>query len=232
MVLAVGLERYDYGAPMDLPDAAKYAVRFARWAHACGVPLEKIVLACSWLKEPPTPVLPGACVVDTTRDALDRTLHDLVAAGGDLLLLYWCGHGLLDENRSRVLFTSNATQVSKLNLPVDEILRLLASSSSEGTGFSQQILLLDACANYLEDMQFASGIPLTSLARGRPREVSQYVIYAADQGQIAEYDRMRRAWHYAGFAVAIAAAILLFVFLGWLPALGFAILIFGYYVIS
>lgn len=44
--------------------------------------------------------------------------------------------------------------------------------------------------------------------------------------------RQINAWHYTGVRVAIIAAILLFVFLGWLPALVFVVLIFGYYVIS
>jgi vWA-MoxR associated protein C-terminal domain/Caspase domain len=199
LVLAVGLEQYDYGDGMALPGAATGAVRFATWALSCGVPAGRVMLACSWLNGPP-PLPAGVCLVGTTRDELDKALQDAVAAGGDLLLLYWCGHGVLSEERKRVLFTSNATAANKLNISVDEMLMLL--SSTQGVGFDRQILLVDACANFVEDMRFDAALPLGSLARGRPRQVQQFVLYAAEQGRIAAYDRIERR---AAFSTAVLA---------------------------
>lgn len=200
LVLAVGLERYDYGEGMALPGAAGGAVRFARWALDCGVPAERVMLACSWLEEPSSSPFAGVRLVGTTRDMLDTALQDAVGVGGDLLLLYWCGHGLLNEARERVLFTANATAGNKLNIPVDEILKVL--SSTQGIGFDRQILIVDACANFVEDMRFDAALPRSSLAKGMPREVQQFVLFAAEQGQIADYNRVERR---AAFSTAVLA---------------------------
>src|SRR3954453_11418061 len=135
-VFAVGIEKYEYGAEMDLPGAADYAVRFARWARKCDVPADRIWLGCSWLQPPVEPSLPGAHDVSTKRDDLDTALHKVAAADADLLLFYWCGHGLLDEKRRRVLFTSNALSGRKAHLPVDEIIQLL--SSTTGAALNRQ----------------------------------------------------------------------------------------------
>ena len=189
-VLAIGLEAYAYGAPMDLPGAAEHAVRFARWAHDRGVPLERIRLGCSWL-DPATTVetrLPGAIAVDTSNDKLWTTLVDLMDEGGDLLLLYWCGHGVSAEGLSRVLFTSNASEQIKFNIAVDAMRRLLGSA--QGVGFKQQILLIDSCANAYEQLGFAAGLPPGDIGPGlAQREVPQFVYFATDMGQVADYDR-------------------------------------------
>jgi hypothetical protein len=200
VVFAVGIEKYEYGAEMDLPGAADYAVRFARWARKCDVPADRIWLGCSWLQPPVEPSVPGAHDVSTKRDDLDTALHKVAAADADLLLFYWCGHGLLDEKRRRVLFTSNALSGRKAHLPVDEIIQLL--SSTTGAALNRQILLVDACANYLKDMGFATGLARFELEKGDPRSVDQYVIYSAEQGRIAEYDRLKRT---AAFSTAALA---------------------------
>ena len=49
-VLAVGLERYGFGTERSLPGVARYAVRFAKWAIARGVPPSRVRLAC-WVQE-------------------------------------------------------------------------------------------------------------------------------------------------------------------------------------
>jgi len=51
-VLAVGLESYGFGPERSLPGVAHYAVRFANWAIARGVPPGRVRLACSWVQEP------------------------------------------------------------------------------------------------------------------------------------------------------------------------------------
>jgi Caspase domain len=185
MVLAVGLEQYDYGERMDLPGAAAQAVLFARWAHNRGVPAERIRLACTWLADKDS--LADAKVVGTTRDELDQVLYELMNEGGDLLLLYWCGHGVAAEGgQSRRLYTSNATRASKANLPVEEIIRLL--SSTHGKGFTRQVLIIDACANYVEEMSYDTGLPPGGFGKLTPRPVPQFVYYSTDLGQFAAYN--------------------------------------------
>ena len=151
-VVAVGLEKYDYGPAFDLPGAAAAADRFARWALGCGVPADQIVLACSRLAAPhgtdPDPELSGAPTVGTTRDELESLFQTTVPTRTDrLLLMYWCGHGVLNDVGERAVFTSDATQESKRNINVAELLRLLGSQSLHG--FGEQVLFFDVCANYL-----------------------------------------------------------------------------------
>jgi hypothetical protein len=191
-ILAVGIEQYDYGAAMNLPGAAEHAVRLARWAHRKGVPASRIYLAVTWLDSPTEEHLPGAVCIPATRDAIDRSLHDALADGGDLLIVFWCGHGVLNQQRSRVLFTGNATENNKVNFPVDEIRGLLSSTLHKGDGFGQQLLLIDACANFVNEMSFEHGLEPTPLSKGHPREVSQFTLFAADQGQIAGYNQIKR----------------------------------------
>ena len=191
-VLAVGLERYDWGDALDLPGAADHAVRFARWAADRGVPPTRIRLACSWLEAPAAEPVPGAVTVETTRDGLDTALYALMAEGGDLLLVYWCGHGVTEEGTNRALFTSNAIENAKRNLPLTEIQKLLTSST--GTGFAQVVVVVDACANFLEQLNAERSLPKFTFGELTAREVPLSLYLSTDLGQIAEIDpRLRRA---------------------------------------
>ena len=91
-VLAVGLEKYKFGQNRSLPGVADHAIRFARWAISQGVPVERVRLSCSWDSEPNA--LPGVTDVAPNGPALVQAMRDLLTEGGDLLLVYWCGHGV------------------------------------------------------------------------------------------------------------------------------------------
>lgn len=188
-VLSVGIERYDHGSAMDLPGAADAALRFARWALAHQVPPAHILVGCTAL-EGALVLPPGVVGVGTTRAAIEDTLIDLGARAGDLLLVFWCGHGVLNEDDERALFTSDATGANKRNLLVDDLLAMLGSASF--AGFALQVLLIDACANFVADMRFDETLPRTSLPKKAPRETQQFVLFAAAQGQIADYNRTAR----------------------------------------
>lgn len=190
-VLAVGIESYEYGAGMDLPGAATAAVRFARWARAAHVPARNIQLACNWLDPADDGLGPDAVRFEPTHARLDTAFIDLATCDGDLLLLFWCGHGLLSELGERVLFTCDASVNNKRNHRVDELLAYLRSNAI--AGFGSQVLLIDACANFVEDMRFDEHLPRTTIARGKhQRAVAQFALYAAGQGQIAQYNRTKR----------------------------------------
>lgn len=187
-VVAVGLERYDYGPTLNLPGAAVHALRFVTWALSCGVPPERVHLASTWLEKAPAPP-PGVAVSQTTRDGLESLFQHVMQVGGDLLLLYWCGHGSMNERRQRVLYTSNATAGNELNVSVEQLLLLL--SSSKGPGFARQIIIIDACANFLDEMNTAS-LPTSGMSVGHHREAAQFVLFSAAGGQIAQFRRGER----------------------------------------
>jgi vWA-MoxR associated protein C-terminal domain len=186
-VLAVGLERYGFGSERSLPGVALYAVRFAKWAIARGVPPSRVRLACSWVQKPAPKTLRKCIHVQTTAEVLIETLLDLMVEGGDLLLLYWCGHGVAAQG-ARTLFTSNADDVLLANLPVDKIRSLLASS--HGAGFPQQVLIFDACANHFEQLGYKGGLPPAQIPDLPPRGgTQQFFYFATDVGRVAGYDR-------------------------------------------
>ena len=185
-VLAVGLERYGFGPERSLPGVARYAVRFAEWAIDRGVPPSRVRLGCSWVQKPAPEPLPNCISVQTTAEALIATLRDLMVEGGDLLLLYWCGHGVAALG-ARALFTSNADDVLLANLPVDKIRSLLASS--HGAGFPQQVLVFDACANHFEHLGYKGGLPPAQIPDIPPRGgTQQFFYFATDVGRVAGYN--------------------------------------------
>jgi vWA-MoxR associated protein C-terminal domain/Caspase domain len=188
-VIAVGIERYEYGPLLTLPGAGAYAVRFANWTLGCGVPPERITLAATWLDEPDR--LPdGVKQVEPTREKMQRVITELRHVHGELLLMYWCGHGVVNELGERALFTSDATLGNMLNIPVDGVLRFLGSRAVQG--FADQIALIDACGNFVQELGYQERLPGISFPDGQPREVSQFSFLAADEGQTADYDMIER----------------------------------------
>ena len=187
LVLSVGIERYGFSG--SLPGAAALAVRFADWAMRCGVPKERVLLACNQVEEAPLP--DGVRRVEPTRETLRETLVGFGGAAGGLLLVFWCGHGVLDTDDHRVLLTSDAKDGDYLNISVNEMLGYLASDGLAGR-FPRQFFLIDACANFFEGMNQPARLPRDTFPKGNRREVLQFVHYSAAQGQIAEYDTIRR----------------------------------------
>ena len=189
LVLAVGLERYEYGKVMDLPGAAEEANRFAQWAVGCGVPPERVLLACTRLDDS-APAPTNVTSIGTTREQLEKVIIGVDRLPGDLLMIFWCGHGVLNERDERALFTSDATPAHKTNVLVDEVSRYLASSRI--TGYSQQIMLIDACANFVQEMAFDAGLPRHTLPGGMRRIIGQDEYFSAAVGQFAGFDPIRR----------------------------------------
>lgn len=189
LVISVGLETYDYGAGMHLPGAAAQAERFARWALGCGVPPQRVWLACS----PPAAIAPppdGVVLAGTKYAELQDVFVKSSECNGDLLLVFWCGHGVLNEKRERALFTSDAYAKIKRNLVLDDVLDYFSSDAV--SSFGQQILFIDACANFVQDMHLGETLTRGSMPVGQPREVQQFILYSAAQGQIADYNIVER----------------------------------------
>ncbi|NEA28834.1 caspase family protein [Actinomadura bangladeshensis] len=186
LVFSVGIERYGFGA--ELPGASAEAVRFARWALACGVPASRVLLACDGPGDAPPP---GVQMVGTTREEIGKAVVGLAEHQGELLMVFWCGHGEVDERHRRILFTSDAVIDNLLNVSVDHLLSYLASQSL-GTQFRRQFLLIDACANFIADRNLPVRAPIATFPEGRQREVEQFAYFSAAQGQQAQFNRTER----------------------------------------
>lgn len=155
-VLAIGIERYgDLPKEWLLPGVADQAVEIARWAHEQHhIPKARIYLGCEWVNRPlidPVTEL-GVQRAGTDSDGLFSTIKQIEREAGDLLLVFWCGHGATTDGIDRRLFSSNAQLGSRTNISVDGLRRRLAASTTEdgSATFASQILLIDACANPLD----------------------------------------------------------------------------------
>jgi hypothetical protein len=186
-VLAVGIERY--GAGEHLPGAASDAMRFARWAVGHGVPPANVTVACSWhgaTEDPP----PGARQVAPEASGLQDALRHLADVPGELLLVFWCGHGMVDPTRERVLFTADAEDGMLRNFAVNDILRFLASQRM--TGLARQVVVVDACADFIDPYTFGGAAVATALPASPRRQVEQFVLFASQHGRKAAFDRIAR----------------------------------------
>ena len=184
--LVVGVEDYAAGGDWNrldgpVPDAR----RFADWLRGRGVPAQNIRLFLS-PRASNQPLLtsnqPDATAA--TRQAIYAALmHDLNTKHGDLLYIFWSGHGMMKAKGQRRLFYADATPTSMLNLELDGLLTTLRSTTFDG--FKRQICIVDACASYeyLEEGAF----PHEGLAHGEMRpECEQFVLMGAKAGDYAD----------------------------------------------
>jgi hypothetical protein len=105
-------------------------------------------------------------------------LHD---RQGDLLVLFWAGHGAINEKEHR-LFTADATTADKRNWPWHRLRESFESSFF--AGFPRQILIADVCADYRDDFEFTA--PGEYLPAGTPMAHEHFVFLATQPGQTAK----------------------------------------------
>ncbi|WP_156901610.1 VMAP-C domain-containing protein [Azohydromonas australica] len=133
-----------------------------------------------------------------TEEATEQLIGQFIAqelptqakAGEDaLLLLMWSGHGLIDQRsaaRTRRLFFSDATPLRPLNL---EVLSLLTTLKGQRyAGFTQQIIMVDACATFSGRLFGGNGVGnSTNLGASTPASgINQWVMLGASPGQLAQ----------------------------------------------
>ncbi|MET9346865.1 effector-associated domain 2-containing protein [Streptomyces termitum] len=185
--LVVGVERYAAGAAWDLPGPAADARRFTAWLRGRGVPAAQISL----LLEP----LPGAGgpEVDVPagpagREAVQEVLtRRLPAREGDLLWVFWGGHGVTDPRGHRRLFYADAGPDDRRNLDLDAW--LTAFTTDLVPGFARQIWLVDSCQTFVEDLGFARTLPAEVPPGGdRLPGREQFALLASGPGQRAAND--------------------------------------------
>lgn len=185
--LVVGIERYEAGGAWDLDGPASDAARFTSWLLSRGVPADQILVFLSPLadKPPGVPLPAGVTAVPARREpvisAITRTLPEW---RGDLLWLFWAGHGVLTRDDHLRLFFADASTDDKRNLDLSSVLTALRSDRY--AGFPRQIGVVDACQTYADRLQLATTLPAEMLPYGQPlpgRE--QFFLYAAGPGQVA-----------------------------------------------
>ncbi|MFB7935537.1 caspase family protein [Streptomyces sp. NPDC056049] len=201
--LVVGAERYGAGPSWDLPGPAADARRFTAWLRGRGVPPAHISLLLAPLPGaggPEVDVPEGTAGREAVQQVLTRRLP---ALEGDLLWVFWGGHGVTDPQGHRRLFYADAGPDDRRNLDLDAWLTAFATDLVPG--FRRQIWLVDSCQTFVEDLMLARSLP-QDLPPGGDRLPGreQFVLLASAPGQRAANDPVAQT---GAFSRAVLAAL-------------------------
>ena len=180
--IVVGVEAYEAGESWDLDGPARDAVRVVDWLRASGVPSDgiKVLLAPLERNRGLLADLPGAPGGADRASVQDAFLRWLPSRSGDLLWIYWAGHGLVDSARRRRLFYADAVERDRRNVDVDALLATMASDYLDS--FARQVWVIDACQTFAAP----AVLPTDALPEGKQRrDLEQDVLFAAGPGQSA-----------------------------------------------
>ncbi|WP_405974419.1 caspase family protein [Streptomyces sp. NBC_00988] len=185
--LIVGIEAYDAGDGWNLPGAARDAVALHRLLRATGVPETQLRLHLAPL---PTYV-PEVPYAPADQATLRRVLvRELSPVHGDVLWVWWGGHGVLDRSDRLRLFCADATTADKLGIDLDSALARYASDAVPA--LTDQLWIVDACETFEEDLAFREQLPPDALPMGRRTLVHrQILLRAAGRGRAAANDPSR-----------------------------------------
>ncbi|HRX63230.1 MAG: hypothetical protein KDJ22_11395 [Candidatus Competibacteraceae bacterium] len=194
--VVVGIEQYAIGARWNLDGPASDAARFVGWLCSKGVPPGNILVLLSPLEDNRkigdgltqrgirTQVASHDHIVDTLANGLP-------CLDGELLWLFWGGHGVITSDHQRRLFCANATANNQQIIGLEDLLAMLRSKTCGR--FKHQIGVIDACANYFEEMHSKVSLAESSFSRREPAgDVRQFVLYGAATGELARNDTIRK----------------------------------------
>lgn len=188
--VVVAIEEYaQLGNGWNLPGVGSQAVEFVHWLiRERGVSAGNVrVFASGCDSKPFADLGVGAQHI---RAATAENVNAFFAGigaywpAGELLLVYWVGHGFVSRDGVRRLVLADAAPNLKTNLDVDQLTKVLRSA--QRGGFRKQIAIVDTCARFFEALQSSTDLPAGGLNPGPPKEaVEQYFYFAASSGQYA-----------------------------------------------
>jgi hypothetical protein len=185
--VVVGVEKYAAGTELNLPGPVHDAGRFIRWLLSKGVPSSQILLFLSPLETNQAQANQFGLPAQPAEEALITAalLDTLPQRAGDLLFLFWGGHGVMDAEGNRRLLYADAMTNNLRNLNLNSLLNAWRTQALRG--FLRQICLVDACANYLERRFSGVSLPGHVYPAGLPRtDVKQFALLAAAPGEFAK----------------------------------------------
>lgn len=200
--LIVGIERYDAGAGWDLPGPARDAVAFHRLLRAAGVPDTQLRLHLA----PLPPYVPEVGYAPADHATVRRVLvRELPLAQGDILWVWWGGHGVLDRAGRLRLFCADASTADKLGIDLDSALARYAGDAVPG--FAEQLWIVDACETFEEALGFREPLPPDALPVGRRSLAHQQTLLrAAGRGRAAANDPVRATGLFSEIMLGLLAA--------------------------
>ncbi|MFG2372910.1 caspase family protein [Streptomyces sp. NPDC048504] len=185
--LIIGIEKYDAGDSWNLPGPARDALAFHGLLRAAGVPESQLRLHLA----PLPPFVPDISYRPADHATLRRALvRELSTAEGDVLWVWWGGHGVLDRAEHLRLLCSDATIDDKVALDLDSA--LARYSGDAVPGLAEQLWLVDACETFEEALAFRDPLPADALPVGRRNLAHrQSTLRAAGRGRAAANDPVR-----------------------------------------
>lgn len=195
--LVVGIEKYRADSTWDLNGPAKDALKFANWLLARDVKPEQIQLCLSPLAQNKgvlsDATSKGLTFVPATCDQIDSVIRYKLtnkSSRGDLLYVFWGGHGIVTKTGSttRRLLFADTDNINKWNLNFDSLGEAL-STSAFNSGFKQQNFFIDACANsYYEELYQtiqAESADLRFSTTGEQEKADQFIFFASAKYEVA-----------------------------------------------
>ncbi|WP_405851932.1 caspase family protein [Streptomyces sp. NBC_00090] len=189
--LVVGIEEYEVGHTWNLPGAARDALRFAQWLTGpAGVPPAHVRLFLSplestslgWDAAPRLAELRGTCRQARREEVEDALIRDLPECDGDLLWIFWAGHGFTDSRNDMLLPYADARRKDGRHLNLESTLRWWKSDEVGPPRFRLQVALVDACR-----VKSPPGFGTSDRNPGGtvPRR-HQFTLYASREGEEAQ----------------------------------------------
>ena len=180
--LIVGVERYQESR-WNVNGPVHDALELARWLCERGVPKENLKLCLSPLEQ----IEPCGFKIEaaTEQNLSDIIENYLTQIQGDLLYIFWAGHGVINSQRNRKLLCADATKRNWRNLDFNSLLLLLLS---DWVKIRNHICFVDACANYvLESEGRPTNLKGKEFSSGKPRTDSQqFILLATREGEKAK----------------------------------------------
>ncbi len=190
--LVVGIAKYqELSANITSGATVKDAIKFACWLQRRGVPKNNIKLCLSSLEEhrEENQKLLELCELSVELANLQNITHNITnilsQQTGELLYIFWAGHGFITSERERRLFCADITLQNWQNIDLNSLLLLFSSDSFK---IRNHIYIIDACANYLLE---SNGRPTNlgghKFISGQPAEDSQqFGLLATKEGEKAK----------------------------------------------
>jgi len=197
--LVVGIEKYS-DTYWNVPNGggpANDALKFAEWLCSRKVPKDNIRLCLSPLEENNHLVQQSDLKVEeaTEHNLSEIIENDLSQKTGDLLFIFWAGHGLLTSERERRLLCADMTSQNWRNLKLDSLFLLLQSDRFK---IRNHICIVDTCANFLELKELPKKLNGKGFSSGRPREDSRkFVFFATREGEKAKVNPQEKTGYFS-----------------------------------
>ncbi|WP_328829046.1 caspase family protein [Streptomyces sp. NBC_00252] len=180
--LVVGVESYEIDAKLSLPGPARDAVRFADWlTGTAGIPKSNLRLLLSPLAGTD---VEGEAKPATQKNIENALFTDLPQCDGDLLWIYWAGHGFLDRRHDLLLPYADATAGLFAHLNLSSALRRWKSDGIAGGRFRRIVTVGDACR--LDIGRLTGKFPQVNYPAGAPTRRMQFTLYASRPGETAK----------------------------------------------